>query len=71
MLQLRAIAFGSLKRQKQWTIKQVEIELRKKQIEIEETYNEKVFLPDFLLKKNTLQSEVHGHDFTQYSNGHR
>lgn len=29
----------------------MEIELRKKQIEIEEMYNEKVFLPDFLLKK--------------------
>lgn len=37
-------------------------------------HNEKVFLPDFQLKKPqniTLQSEVHGHDFTQYSNSYR
>lgn len=31
-------------------IKQVEIELRNKQIEIEEMHNEKVLFPDFLLK---------------------
>lgn len=48
---------GVSKRQKQWIIKQGEIELKKKtkkkhqQREIEEMHNEKVFLPDFLLEK--------------------
>lgn len=49
---------GVSKRQKQWIIKQGEIELKTnkqkkkhQQREIEDMHNEKVFLPDFLLEK--------------------
>jgi len=56
-------------------IKQVKTEFRNEQIENEEMHNEKVLLSDFLCKKHpkifTLQSDMYGHDFTQYLNGYR